>query len=303
MEEDIRCGYVVPEKLKKIWKIQMDLALEVKRICEKYDIQYFIIWGTLLGAVRHGGYIPWDDDFDIAFLRKDYDKFCSIAKNEIKSPYFLQNNATDKGYYLPYSRLRNSKTTGIIYANIPFPYNNGVFVDLYPLDVLTANKMMRYLQFKLRDSFRLLCDKYYAKERGERYPRSLEIVRKFFSYEKICEWMDKIYKLGEIFGGNEVGLVYHPDLIKNYKFKKKYIGKVENIIFDNVYFSAPQFKEKILEQVYGDYMKLPPARKRGNWHEGQILYEPDIPFDDFIRKKKKNGYHWTEYMGRSIEKI
>ncbi len=302
LEEDIRCGYVVPEKLKKIWKIQMDLALEVKRICEKHDIQYFIIWGTLLGAVRHEGYIPWDDDFDMAFLREDYEKFCIVAKNEVSRPYFLQNNSTDKGYYLPYSRLRNSETTGIIYDNIPFPYNNGVFVDIYPLDVLTENTTLRYFQFKLRDSFRVICEKYYAKERGEKCPKSVEIARKYFSYESVCKCMDKIYRLGEVFGGSEVGLVYHPELIKNYRFKKEYIGEVENVKFENLEFSAPQFKEHILEQVYGDYMKLPPVRKRGNWHEGQILYEPDIPFDEFIRRKKKNGYQWSEYMARDIER-
>lgn len=146
LAEETRCEFVVSKKQKKVWKTQMDMALEVKRICEKYKIKYFIIWGTLLGAVRHKGYIPWDDDFDIAFMRKDYERFCKIARKEITSPLFFQDALSDREFFIGYARIRDSRTTGWILDNSSPRYNNGIFIDLYPLDVIPENAYVRKMQ-------------------------------------------------------------------------------------------------------------------------------------------------------------
>ena len=292
MDEEISCGFTVTTKRKKIWKKQLELAEEVKRICKKHSIQYFIIWGSLLGAVRHGGFIPWDDDFDIGFFRDDYEAFCKVAPGELKDPFFLQNYRTDKGYYIAHSRLRNSNTTGIILENIPYPYNNGIYVDLYPLDIIPKNRCIRSLQFSLRDFLFKCCVQYYAPERKEPYPQYMNVIKKHISYEKLCGLMDRVCRLGEKVGGDNIGILYHSELIKTYKFDRSYVGKTKKISFENTSFMAPEYTEKVLSQVYGDYMKLPPVSKRGMWHEGELLYEPDIPFDEFIRERKNKDYYW-----------
>ena len=89
-EEEERNGYVITKKRKEIWAVEIDMLLKFIYVCEKHNLKYFADSGTLLGAARHNGFIPWDDDIDVAMLRKDYDKFCKIAINEFKYPYFFK---------------------------------------------------------------------------------------------------------------------------------------------------------------------------------------------------------------------
>lgn len=93
------CGHVVTEKMKRIWAVQLDLLREFKQICEENGLRYFLWSGTLLGAVRHQGFIPWDDDIDVAMPREDYDRFRSLGRQGLKKPYELQTNENDSGIF------------------------------------------------------------------------------------------------------------------------------------------------------------------------------------------------------------
>ena len=100
--------YKISDKMRKIWQVELAMLDKVDTICKKHDIQYFLLNGTLLGAVRHKGFIPWDDDLDIGMLRKDYDRFMEIAQRELEEPYFIQNIWTDKNcFFGGFSKLRN----------------------------------------------------------------------------------------------------------------------------------------------------------------------------------------------------
>lgn len=112
LEEEIRCGYKISSEMKKVWAVQIDLLEQVKKICKKHGLKYFADSGTLIGAIRHKGYIPWDDDIDLVMMRNDYNKFMEYAKSELEFPYFLQTVYTDKDIMRAHASLRNSKTTG-----------------------------------------------------------------------------------------------------------------------------------------------------------------------------------------------
>ena len=137
-------------KTKKIWAVELDLMNELLRVCNKYDIKIFAFGGTLLGAVRHHGFIPWDDDMDFCMDRANYNELLKHC-DEFKHPYFLQFAQSDEKYFFGYARLRNSNTTGIIEWNRSPDYNNGIYIDIFVLDGYLEDEKKVKKQIKKRE--------------------------------------------------------------------------------------------------------------------------------------------------------
>ena len=136
LDEEVRCDYLITSEIKKVWAVMLDLLMEVDRICKEYNVRYFASGGTLLGAIRHKGFIPWDDDLDIYMLRDDYEKFSQIASSALKSPYFFQTKFTDPYSSVFIGKIRNSSTTALTKSEMHsfLNYNKGIFIDVFPLD-------------------------------------------------------------------------------------------------------------------------------------------------------------------------
>lgn len=146
LDEEIRNGYKVTREMKKVWAVELDLLAEFQRVCKKHNIKYIASGGTMLGAVRHKGYIPWDDDIDLMMLREEYKRLCEIAPSEFKHPYFFQTNKSDLGFFKGFARLRNSETTAIFdYERASkFRINQGIFIDIFPMDnVVDDEKLLK----------------------------------------------------------------------------------------------------------------------------------------------------------------
>ena len=141
-KEEIRCGWRVDEKTKRIWAVQLEMLDEVERICKKYGLKYFADSGTLIGAVRHQGYIPWDDDIDLAMLREDYETFLKVAPGELKEHLVLQTPYREKNYLRAHAQLRNSRTTGCSREDRKAGYNCGIFIDIFPLDAMPEGRVL-----------------------------------------------------------------------------------------------------------------------------------------------------------------
>lgn len=130
---------IVSRNTKKLWAVLLDLLLEFDEVCKRRGIKYFLDSGTLLGAVRHKGFIPWDDDVDVIMTRSEYNKLCACASEEFKHPYFFQTNATDPGSMRGHAQFRNSLTTGILKGEtsngVPlYSFNQGIFLDVFIVD-------------------------------------------------------------------------------------------------------------------------------------------------------------------------
>ena len=140
------------QEIRQLQMIQLEMLIEDDRICRKFDIQYNIIAGTLLGTVRHGGYIPWDDDADVALLRPEYEKFRKACKTDLDtSRFYFQDHRNTKGYRWGYGKLRRKGTLFHREYQEHLPYRQGVFIDIFPLDGVPDN----YLYHKPEDIWEL----------------------------------------------------------------------------------------------------------------------------------------------------
>ena len=139
-EGEERCGYYISPEMKKVWAVLLDLLHELQIVCEQYGIRYYASGGTMLGAVRHQGMIPWDDDIDIFMKRKDYERFVKIARAGVfRNPYFWQDHITDPGYLGGPGRLQNINTTcigigGLNERHGTVNLHQGIYIDVFPLD-------------------------------------------------------------------------------------------------------------------------------------------------------------------------
>jgi len=136
LEEENREGYVVTAAQKAVWAVALDLLAEFQRVCNEAGLKWWISDGTTLGAVRHKGFIPWDDDIDVMMMREDFERMCQLAPQAFEHPYFWQTEATDPWSGRHHAQLRNSLTTGILSTERArkFPFNQGIFIDIFPLD-------------------------------------------------------------------------------------------------------------------------------------------------------------------------
>lgn len=137
-------GHLISNLRREVWDIELDMLDLVVNICDKIGVKYYLDAGTLLGAVRHKGFIPWDDDIDLVMFRDEYDKFILYCKENLKYPYFLQTPETDTSIY-QHAKIRRSDTTAILEKDLEgnWDFNQGIFLDIFPLDQVPEDKGKR----------------------------------------------------------------------------------------------------------------------------------------------------------------
>lgn len=258
--------------LPKLHNCQLKIAREIKRICHENNIKYFIIAGTLLGAVRHGGFIPWDDDMDIGMLREDYEKFIEIAKKDLREDFFLQTTETDENYGLPFAKIL-LKGTRLVEAAAGSNAQKGIFVDVFPFDAVPESEGLRESHNKQTYFYkRLLLAKlnYNVCGKNEYVKRAvyfvLKIMSAFYSHDKLVEKLEnEIQK----YNGTKTEDIVNIGGAYGYKketIKAEWVRETVEIPFEDMTISAPVDYIKYLETFYGDYMTPPPEDKRYNRH-------------------------------------
>lgn len=283
LKEEIICDFLVDEKRKKIWAIELDLLREFDRVCKKYNLKYFMIFGSLLGAIRHQGYIPWDDDLDVAMFREDYERFIEVAKDEFEEPYFLQTPYTDDGYFYSFIKIRNSKTTSISKAFQYQTFNQGIFLDIFPLDYCGETQRVLSEDYVEMKRILTLCSKYMKISNPNiifKEAERIELEQK--QAIEVCEEGQKLAKKYCDNPTNNVAITVFTiyDWRKAY-FDVKDFSEIVLCDFEGLKIPIPCGWNNILTRLYGDYMKFPSEEKRGIEHSG-AFFEPDIEYIEFI---------------------
>lgn len=256
------------EIVKELQKVQLEIAAVIKNICEKHKLRYYLAYGTLIGAVRHNGFIPWDDDIDIMMPYPDLLKFEDACKSDLPEGYFYQSTKTDPEFRLIISRVRKDKTLLIEKEMADKNIHHGIFVDIYPMygaapkqkrrtQIIQAMKRSLYLLdepvknhgaiMRMGSAFLLKLKTKKGKERAQ---------KKLF---------DKITRYS--YDENDTVVCWSGSM-KSFKafYKQEWFGTGIMHKFEDTEFSIPNNYDAVLRLLFGDYMQLPPEEERKPHH-------------------------------------
>ena len=289
-EESLECGYRITSNMKKVWAVQLDLYKEFSRVCEENNLSYFTDGGSTLGAIRHEGFIPWDDDFDVCLPRKSYEQLKKLSKAFI-SPYFLQNVYTDSEYGYSFMRLLNENTTAILEPVNYCKFKHGIFIDIFPLDKVTLED---YLPRRKKMYDLIMKNSAYMRyDFPNKTERDNAIIEQYYDSTIIlADIFDEIEKLAtqdENIDTEYLSLLVSTqyDASKKIWNKKIFDDYIEKK-FESITVRVPIGYDEQLHIYFGNYMEYPPLEQRGRWHN--IQFYPDIPYKEFYDKKYNIKY-------------
>ena len=295
----------VGSNMKKVWAIELDLLSELDKVCSKLGIKYFLVYGSLLGAKRHGGIIPWDDDIDVGMLRADYNKLCRVCKEEFQLPYFFQTNETDPGSARGHAQLRNSGTTGILRGEMEngkckYRFNQGIFIDIFifdnvPDDSEEANSFANELT-AIKNRICLLRHRSYAYEKsflfGLRSCGIRRIIQNFwlrikellFHFDSLAEACNELETVAQRYADRNTKMVapvtFMPKSSRFCALNRSILENLTRVDFNFLSVLAPVDYEAMLRPCYG------------NWHEhvigssmhGGVFMDVDKPYTEYLPK-------------------
>lgn len=290
MEFNTLCEYEVSDKRRLVWKAQIDMLNIVKNICDGHQLKYYAICGTLLGAVRHDGFIPWDDDIDLGMFREDYDKFIEVCKSELSYPYILQLPGEEDGYYYGHAKIRNSETTAIRKCNWKTgkKFNQGIFIDIFPIDNIPDGKHKRKMFLKTINKLHSI-QKYVEYWFFEQDNPNKKQILKYHLYNFFIK----------IYGGPDLFYKRYDSIVQKYNSEKtKQVGIISEFIFSRFLWNKADFLETE-EHVFEDSLITIPThfdailtKSYGIWNKevmngelhGDVFYDTQKPYIYYIDK-------------------
>lgn len=265
------------QELKKLQGILLEMLLEVDRICKKYDIQYTLIGGTLLGAVRHGGFIPWDDDLDLSMMRGDYERFRTACQEDLDgSKYFFQDNTTDPEYRWGYARIRRKNSEFVRVGQEHLKMQTGIFLDIfvgdnipdfYPLRALHCFYCF-FLRKVLYSETGTVSEKSNLKRGVYKLLRRIPVAVVFRRLKGLQRWNKKETTYMR-------NLTFPPPKGRQLGFLRAWYLNNTELTFEGHRFPAISRYPEYLAFKYGNYMALPPPEKR-HWHAASRFKFPDV---------------------------
>lgn len=272
------------EKLRKLQIEELEMLKKVIDICEKNNITYYAMGGTLLGAIRHKGFIPWDDDLDIGMKRDDYEKFLICAEYSLEKPYSLHYYKNDKNHLYPYARIEDSRIV-LCRENTMKKNKQNLWIDIFPLDGVPKGKLKKIIWkkrlFYLRGKRNLSCFKKFVniKKRYKGIKKQIvwlgihTDIEKRISTSKCLKQIDDFLSKFKLSDCDEIGNPMGGHWFKEV-YPKSYYDGVISLPFENIKINAPLEYKAILTKMYGDYMQLPSEKDR-DWHGISIVNETE----------------------------
>ena len=255
--------YLTKDELRAVQLTELELLCEVDRICRKCGLTYRIVAGTLLGAVRHDGFIPWDDDADVAFLREEYEQFRTACETELDtSRFYFQDHRNTPGYRWGYGKLRRKNTDFIRLNQEHMPYEQGIFIDLFPYDYVPDNIILRQIHcfkcFLYRKAFWAPVGKNVSKGLPELVYKLLDSIPEDKLYKSFEEFVDASNKRESKW----IRILTFPTPTWDHGYKLIWADETAEYTFEGKKLFGPKEYDDYMSFKFGDYMKLPPESER-----------------------------------------
>ena len=256
-------------ELREIQLKELEILEKTVEIFNKYNIRYILLGGSCLGAIRHKGFIPWDDDIDIGIAREDYKRVGEIFENELPLNMFLQIHKAELEYPYNFAKITLKGTALVQDWNKHLKMHHGIYIDLFPLDNVpdNFNEFKKYYKkihrLKLLQSLSYM-SKYKNGEKRPFYQRMIiNLINTFYSRGKIYHKLEnEAVKYGET---NHLANLFGAWGIKEYMKKELFVNTI-TAEFENNRFNIPEKYDEYLTQMYGNYMEFPPEEQRGKHH-------------------------------------
>ena len=289
LEQEVICGFEVSAKMKRVWAMELDMVKSFVSVCERHDLTYYIMGGTLLGAVRHKGFIPWDNDIDMAMPRKDFNKLLEIGPTAFEKPLFFQTPVTEQGrFFCTYVKIRDERGTAASEAEYSKGINCGMFIDVFCLDEIPDGKWRRDLYVRKLNEIakmqRFCFDKPVRGGLSANAKHALQrLVYRLVYHSPDATQLFRVYhRNAGKFAGKDCKEVAHLDFGYHNKFvwnRSDWANAVQ-LDFEGMKLNAPAGYEAILKHQYGDYMRFPDDKSTHDYFE----FDPDVPYTKFFKK-------------------
>jgi len=293
-KEEVRDGYLVSAEMKKVWAVELDLLNEFIRVCNKHNIRWWVDAGTILGAARHKGMIPWDDDIDVMLMRDEYDRLCSIASQEFSAPYFFQTSKTDTCSLTGHAQLRKSDTTGMVTVekDLRIPYNQGIFIDIFPIDNISSDKELlrdqtdRILQYKVQAYTWVLWGHArpvnkikYFKYRLKFFLTSAGLIFRKENYPNSAELFDQEVRKYNGAQTEYIAKLVMPPLKPRRIWKREWFDETVYLPFEWMQVPVPKGYIELLDTFYGDWHKF----VVGTATHGGVIFDTEKSYTEYIK--------------------
>lgn len=294
LSPEIICGYQVSSIRKQLWLCEMELLDILDEICRENDIDFFLIAGSAIGAIRHKGFIPWDDDIDIGMKRSDFEKFLKCSKTLWPSYVDIQYGISEHGADC-LLRIRDGRTTGITREDIGRPGNKGAFIEIYVFDYVNDN-MLRKLQLKTTNFLIRSMNAFYSQEKSVKLQikrslvRIIGINRVWVLYEKVCKLQNNRKGCKYV---DTPGLPFYA-ITGEHLYRIEDVAKSVYVPFENTRARVAVGYDNCLRAAFGDYMKLPKEENRGTHHNTQVFYDPTKSYIEYEKNDVVNRFFGGE---------
>lgn len=264
--------------LRRLQIAELMILHQFIKVCEQLNLSYFLVGGSLLGAVRHEGFIPWDDDIDVGMPRYDYDKFVLQAQGLLDKKYFLQNSDTDSEYPYYFLKIRQNNTLFLQHNLQHINIHHGIFIDIFPIDGCGTNlKAARFHLLKIRIiNYLYMANALQHRNDGSTFlykivTSGIILIQKMIGRNNLALILGKLLTKFSVESSNYVGNLLGRAKDRELMSREIFFGLHNTRLFEGSQMNVPSLPEVYLKRLYGDYHKIPDDPYANNQHENIVI--------------------------------